>query len=190
MMNFKKIRRIDKALGMGALLATAAYAIGMGIYELVRKLQPYEPEESNDIEVEVYEENEDSGVEEAAAEAAEEAAPAEEADRDDAAEEAAEEPAKTPAATPAPTEPEQSIGTGTALPDAAPAPTEQLPSVGQAPAATPAPEPLASTDPATEGMIFPDSDSDWKSSRWEIQKTPPRSTRFRQMKTGTGCWRK
>ena len=65
MNKLSKIKKLDKALGMGALLATAAYAIGMGIYELVRKLQPYEPEESNDIEVEVYEENEDSGVEEA-----------------------------------------------------------------------------------------------------------------------------
>ena len=62
MNKLSKIKKLDKALGMGALLATAAYAIGMGIYELVRKLQPYEPEESNDIEVEVYEETEDSGI--------------------------------------------------------------------------------------------------------------------------------
>ncbi len=64
MMSFKKIKKIDRALGIAALLTTAAYAIGMGIYELVQKLQPAEPEESHDIEVEVYEENEDSGVEE------------------------------------------------------------------------------------------------------------------------------
>ena len=64
MLNFKRIKKIDKTLGMVALLTTAAYAIGMGIYELVQKLQPAEPEESHDIEVEVYEENEDSGVEE------------------------------------------------------------------------------------------------------------------------------
>ena len=62
MLNFKKIKKIDKALGIAALLTTAAYAIGMGIYELVQKLQPAEPEESHDIEVEVFEENEDSGV--------------------------------------------------------------------------------------------------------------------------------
>ena len=64
MKNSTKLRKIDRALGMGALLATAAYAIGMGIYELVRKLEPAEPEESNDIEVEVFEETEESGVEE------------------------------------------------------------------------------------------------------------------------------
>ena len=70
MKSFKKIAKIDKFLAGSALVMTALYAVGMGVYELVQKLDKSKPEETkpvlkentDDIEVEVYEETEDSGI--------------------------------------------------------------------------------------------------------------------------------